>query len=357
MPVRTPLFAVQQASGGKMVDFAGWEMAVQFAGIGPEHAAVRTAAGAFDVCHMGRLRLSGPGALAFLERRTCRALADLAPGRVRYSLALADDGGAIDDLLISREAADRFHVVCNAGNRANIITPWQAEAGAGVVVEDLSAIQGMVAVQGPKAPAILAGLGLDPAGLKNYAFRDATWRGQPIRISRTGYTGEDGAELMPPAGLTADLWQAVVAAGVAPCGLGARDTLRLEAAMPLYGHELDRGTTPVEAGLDWVVNKAGGFIGAERVLRQLAEGPARRLVGLRMVDKRVPRQGYAVLHDGATVGQVTSGTLSPTLGMALGMAFVAAKLAAPGTRLAVDVRGQVCAAEVVALPFYKRPRG
>ena len=356
MPTRTPLFEIQRAGGGKMVDFAGWEMAVQFAGIQAEHQAVRSGAGAFDVCHMGRLRLRGPGALAFLERRTCRALADQPAGRVRYSLALAADGGAIDDLLISREGPDAFHVVCNAGNRAAVLAAWRDGLGADVVLEDLSEADGMIAVQGPKAIALLAGIGLDGRALRTYAFADAVWRGAPARISRTGYTGEDGAEIMLSAARTAELWQALVEAGATPCGLGARDTLRLEAAMPLYGHELDRSVSPVEAGLGWVVNPAGGFLGAERVLAEAKGGAARRLVGLRMREKRVPRQGYAVLRDGQAVGTVTSGTLSPTLGLAIGMAFVPATCAAPGTLLAVDVRGQVCAAEVVALPFYRRPR-
>jgi aminomethyltransferase len=214
----------------------------------------------------------------------------------------------------------------------------------------------MIAVQGPAAPALLARLGLSPEGLANYAFRDATWQGQPVRVSRTGYTGEDGAELFCPASAAAALWQAVVAAGATPCGLGARDTLRLEAAMPLYGHELDRSVTPAEAGLTFAINKAGGFIGAERVLAQLAAGPERRLVGLRMRAKRVPRQGYAVSQGGAVVGAVTSGTLSPTLGDAIGMAFVTAACAAPGCVVSVDIRGQPVEAEVVALPFYKRAR-
>lgn len=356
MPARTPLYAIQAATGGKMIDFAGWDMAVQFAGIQAEHAAVRTGAGAFDVCHMGRLRLTGPGALAFLERRVCRRLADMRAGQVRYGLVLAEDGTVEDDVLVSREGDFQFHVVVNAGNREKILGLWRPVLDASVVLTDLSAEQGMIAVQGPKAVALLAGLGLDPGGLKNYAFRDATWRGAPVRISRTGYTGEDGGELFCPAALAADLWQAVIAAGATPCGLGCRDTLRMEAAMPLYGHELDRSVTPAEAGLDFAINRAGGFIGAERVLAQLQGGPPRRLVGLRMRQKRVPRQGYPVLCGGQAVGAITSGTLSPTLGDAIGMAYVPAAQAAPGTVLTVDVRGQAVEAEVVPLPFYRRAR-
>jgi aminomethyltransferase len=356
MPSRTPLYATQAAAGGKMVDFAGWDMAVQFGGILPEHAAVRTASGAFDLGHMGRLRVVGPKALAFLERVVCRRLGDMRAGQVRYGLALAADGTVEDDVLVSRESDHQFHVVVNAGNREKILGLWLPHAGPELVITDLSAEQGMVAVQGPKASALLAALGLDNSKLANYSFCDVTWRGGEVRISRTGYTGEDGAELMLPAGRTVELWQTVIAAGATPCGLGCRDTLRLEAAMPLYGHELDRTITPVEAGLTFAINKAGGFIGAETVLKQLASGPAKKLVGLKMREKRVPRQGYPVLADGKPVGAITSGTLSPTLGVAIGMAYVPAALAATGTVLAVDVRGQVVPAEVVPLPFYKRAR-
>jgi aminomethyltransferase len=339
-----------------MIDFAGWDMAVQFAGIGPEHQAVRTASGAFDLGHMGRLRVVGPKALAFLERVVCRRLADMRAGQVRYGLALAADGTVEDDVLVSREGDFQFHVVVNAGNREKILGLWLPHAGPELSITDLSAEQGMVALQGPKAMELLAGLGLDGRKLGNYSFCDLAWRGGEIRFSRTGYTGEDGAELMMPAARTVEVWQALIGAGATPCGLGCRDTLRLEAAMPLYGHELDRTVTPVEAGLTFAVNKAGGFIGAETVLRQLAQGPAKKLVGLRMREKRVPRQGYPVLADGKPVGAITSGTLSPTLGCAIGMAYVPSTLAAPGTVVTVDVRGQAVPAEVVPLPFYKRAR-
>jgi len=356
MPSRTPLYAAQAAAGGKMIDFAGWDMAVQFAGIQAEHIAVRTAAGAFDVSHMGRLHLSGPGALAFLSRRVCRGLADMRAGQVRYGMVLAEDGTVEDDVLVSREGDQQFHVVVNAGNREKILGLWRPALDGTVSLRDLSAEQAMIAVQGPKAPAILAGLGLDPSLLANYAFRDAVWDGTPVRVSRTGYTGEDGAEVFLPAERAADLWRALLAAGVAPCGLGCRDTLRLEAAMPLYGHELDRTVTPVQAGLTFAINKAGGFIGEDRILTELRDGPAKRLVGLRMLSKRVPRQGYAVLHGGTAVGVITSGTLSPTLGEAIGLAYVPAALAQAGTTVSVDLRGQAVDAVLVAMPFYRRTR-
>ncbi len=353
-PARTVLYAAQSAAGGKLIDFHGWEMPVQFSGIAAEHLAVRTACGVFDLGHMGRLRVSGSGAVAFLERVVCRALVDLKPGRVRYGLVLADDGTVEDDVLVSREGADAWHVVVNASNREKLLGIWLPTLPAQVAITDLTATEAMIAVQGPTAAALLAGLGLSGDGLPYYAFVDRPWQGTTVRLSRTGYTGEDGYECFVPSERVVELWQAVVAAGALPCGLGARDTLRLEAGMPLYGNELDRSVTPVAAGLTFALNKAGGYIGAAAIAKQLASGPAQRLVGLVCRERRVPRHGYAVLSNGATVGVVTSGTLSPTLGVALGMAYVATALAVPGTVVQIDVRGTAVDAEVVALPFYKR---
>ncbi len=354
MPSRTPLFDVQKARGGKMVDFAGWEMPVQFAGIGAEHQAVRTATGVFDVSHMGRIRVDGPGAAALLARQVCRRTRDLAVGQVRYAMVLGEDGGAIDDILVSREGEAAFHVVCNAGNRAPVLARLRGDGGARIT--DLSDTDAMIAVQGPKAVALMAGLGLDGSALKYYRFTDVAWRGCTVRVSRTGYTGEDGVEVMPPVDRAADLWTAIVEAGGVPCGLGARDTLRLEAAMPLYGHELDTTVSPLEAGLGQILEPDGGYIGAAGIAARRTAGVARQLVGLTVPDRRVPRQGYPVLHQGTPVGVVTSGTLAPTLGAAIGMAFVPPALATPGTALQVDVRGTAVAAAVVPLPFYKRAR-
>lgn len=356
---QTGLFEAQRSRGGRFIDFNGWDMPVQFAGITQEHQTVRTGCGIFDLGHMGRLHLSGPHALGLLSRQICRRLDDLKPGQVRYGLVLAEDGTVEDDVLVSREGEQAFHVVVNAGNHQKILARWQILAGKSLTelaLTDLTLTQAMIAVQGPLAAGLLAGLGLDGRRLKYYSFIDLQWSGITIRLSRTGYTGEDGFECFVPAANAAQFYEAVVAAGAVPCGLGCRDTLRLEAGMPLYGHELDRTVTPVEAGLGFAVNKNGGFIGADVLLKQLAAGTAKRLVGLRMTDKRVPRQGYAVVKDGAPVGIITSGTLSPTLGVPIGMAFVPSALSAVGTALSVDVRGSVCAAEVVSLPFYKRAR-
>ncbi len=356
MTRRTPLHAVQRADGGKLIDFHGWEMPVQFAGINAEHQAVRTACGVFDLGHMGRLHVDGAGALAFLARQVCRSLAGMTPGQVRYGMVLAEDGTVEDDVLVSCEAADAWHVVVNASNKDRVLELWRPGLPTDVRLDDLSDAQAMLAVQGPQAAQLLAGLGLDGTTLKYYQFADRAWRGTSVRVSRTGYTGEDGFECFLPAAHAEELWRAVRSAGATACGLGARDTLRLEAGMPLYGNELDRSVTPVDAGLAFAINKQGGFVGAPRVLAQLAEGAQRRLVGLRMRDKRVPRHGYAVFSADAEVGRVTSGTLSPTLGQAIGMAYVPIDLASAGTQVEVDVRGTRCPAEVVALPFYKRGR-
>jgi aminomethyltransferase len=353
-PERTVLHSVQAAAGGKYVDFHGWDMPVQFAGIVAEHHAVRTGCGVFDLGHMGRLAFHGTSALAFLERVVTRALGSMKPGQVRYGLVLAEDGTVEDDVLVSREGEQDWHVVVNASNREKLLALWLpqlAQLPGEVVCRDLTATQAMIAVQGPQAPALLAGLGLDGRGLKYYSFLDIAWKGTTVRLSRTGYTGEDGFECFVETTRVVELWQAVVAAGATLCGLGARDTLRLEAGMPLYGNELDRSVTPRDAGLDFALNPQGGFIGSAALS---ARQPSQRLVGLRCLEKRVPRTGYAVHHNGSVVGRITSGTLSPTLGQAIGMAYVDVALAAPGTALQVDIRGTLVTAEVVALPFYKR---
>jgi len=352
-PERTVLHTVQAAAGGKYVDFHGWDMPVQFAGIVAEHHAVRTGCGIFDLGHMGRLAFSGIGALAFLERVVTRALKSMKPGQVRYGLVLAVDGTVEDDVLVSREGEHEWHVVVNASNREKLLAMWLPTLPKDVTCRDLTLSQAMIAVQGPLAAALLAGLGLDGRASKYYAFLDVAWRGTTVRLSRTGYTGEDGFECFVAADRVTELWQTVVNAGATLCGLGARDTLRLEAGMPLYGNELDRSVTPRDAGLDFALNPAGGFVGSAALV---ARQPTQRLVGIRCLEKRVPRTGYSVQKDGAVVGRITSGTLSPTLGIALGMAYVDVALAAPGTSLQIDIRGTLVEAEVVTLPFYKRAK-
>ena len=357
---RTPLYDIQLAAGAKFTDFGGWDMPVQFAGILSEHGAVRSKAGLFDLCHMGRLHLRGAGALAFLDQQICRPLASMKPGQVRYGLICEADGGVVDDVLVSYEGDDAYHVVVNAGNRETVVARWQAAlaaAGADVVLRDLTHEQAMIAVQGPAAAAILAALGLDGLHLRNYSFCDVPFAGNTLRLSRTGYTGEDGFECFVPAALAVQLWEQLLASGITLCGLGARDLLRLEAAMPLYGHELDRSHTPVEAGLHFAVGKKPGYNGDTVLLQQLESGSERVLVGLEVPGKRPAREGYAVLHDGAAIGVVTSGMFSPLFKAGIAMAYVPPALSAVGTSLTISLRGKSeVPATVVALPFYKRER-
>jgi len=371
-PRRTPLYECHREAGARMVDFAGWEMPVQYAGVIDEHRAVRTAAGLFDVSHMGEVRVRGAGAEAFLQRLTPNDVAKLVPGRAHYSGLLNERGTYLDDILVYRLAADDFLVVVNASNAARDAA-WIAEKAAGeagVEVTDQSGDYALLALQGPAALGILAPLAAipgNPAGppgdiakLKYYGFAEGTVDGVPALISRTGYTGEDGFELyVAPADAPA-VWRRLLAGGALPAGLGARDTLRLEAAMALYGHEIDETTTPFEAGLDWVVKlDKGEFLGRDALRARKAAGVDRKLVGFEIAGRGIARQGHTVVADGdpgKRVGEVTSGTWSPTFEKALGLAYVPPALAAPGTPLTLDVRGKTLAAKVVETPFYRRAR-
>src|SRR6202035_2293532 len=362
---RTPLYECHLEAGGRMVDFAGWEMPVQYAGVIEEHRAVRTAAGLFGVSHMGEIRLRGPRAEALLQRLTPNDVAKLAPGRAHYSGLLTERGTYVDDLLIYRLGGEDFLVVVNASNSDRDFE-WIAERNEnerdGAEVENASDDYALLALQGPRALEILAPLvSADVSGLRYYGFAEAAVDGVPTLVSRTGYTGEDGFELYLPPAEAPRVWRRLLAAGAAagltPAGLGARDTLRLEAAMALYGHEIDETTTPLEAGLSWVVKlDKGDFLGRDALALQSSRGLDRQLVGFEVEGRGIARQGHDVQVDGARVGAVTSGTWSPTFEKALGMAYVPAALAAPGTALSLDVRGKPVAAKVVPLPFYRRPR-
>jgi aminomethyltransferase len=357
---RTPLYDRHREAGAKIVDFAGWEMPVQYAGVIEEHRAVRTAAGLFDVSHMGEVRVRGAGALAFLQGLTPNDVSKLVPGRAHYSGLLTDRATYVDDILIYRLAADDFLVVVNASNAGRDFE-WIASraAGAGdVEVVDESDRYALLALQGPKALEILAPLASpDPSGLKYYGFAEGTVAGVPALISRTGYTGEDGFELYLAPEDAPGVWGRLVEAGAVPAGLGARDTLRLEAAMALYGHELDDTTTPFEAGLSWVVKlDKGEFLGRDALVAQKGAGIPRKLVGFEVRGRGIARQGHPVVSEGGTVGVVTSGTWSPTFEKALGLAYVPPEMAAPGTPLTIEVRGKALPAVVVETPFYKRSR-
>jgi aminomethyltransferase len=360
--LKTPLYDHHVALSGRIVDFAGWAMPVQYSTITDEHRAVRTAAGLFDISHMGRLRVSGSGAVALVERLvTCR-VAGMKDGQVRYGLVTNEAGGILDDVLVYRTEGTDVALVVNASNREKIVA-WidrhRGDCDAGLLDETFDTA--MLAVQGPSAAGLLAPhLDSDPASLGYYRYAAGKAFGVPAAVSRTGYTGEDGFELIVPAAEAAAVWDKLVDAGrphgLLPCGLGCRDTLRLEAAMPLYGHELSEEIDPVTAGLGFAVALDKGFIGRDAVAAVKERGPQRVRIGLRLAGKRIAREGTPVLSGNETVGAVTSGTFSPTLQASIAMAYVPPGLAAAGTALAVDLRGKQEPAEVVPLPFYKRTR-
>jgi len=360
--LRTPLYDRHVAAGGRLVEFAGWQMPVQYQGVIDEHRAVRTAAGLFDVSHMGEIRVAGPGAEAFVQRLTPNDVSKLTPGRVHYSALLADDGTYHDDILVYRLADEEILLVVNAANAAKDFAWVVSQPHDGLAIEEVSAQWALMALQGPKAAEILAPL-TDAAldAIRYYHFARGDVAGVPTLISRTGYTGEDGFELYVPPDAAGDIWDALLATGEAyglmPAGLGARDTLRLEAGMALYGHEIDRTTTPWDAGLDWTIKlDKGDFVGRAALVAARERGPSRRLIGFEVEGRGIAREGHEVRVDGAVAGKVTSGTFSPTFERALGMAYVAAEHAEPGREIEIDVRGRAVAARLRALPFYKRPK-
>ncbi|TWT86281.1 Glycine cleavage system T protein [Pseudobythopirellula maris] len=365
--LKTPLYDRCQAAGGKMVDFAGWAMPLRFGSIIDEHHAVRREAGLFDVSHMARLRITGPDAEAMLDRACTRKITGTPVGKVRYSLLCNKHGGVVDDVLVSRTGEESFGVVANASNHAPVVKLLADRAiGLDVAFDDLTERTAMLALQGPKALDIVARVlpGFDAAAMKYYTRDEIALDaldGEPIEISRTGYTGEDGFELVVAAELADKLWLALMAAAeeigvtLQPCGLGARDTLRLEAGMPLYGHELSEEINPMQAGLGFAVNlKDRDFQGAKAIADAQSDPGGKVRVGLVLDGKRTPREGYPVLNDGQVVGRVTSGCYSPTLERPIAMAYVSSDLAPVGTELEVDLRGAPAPVTVAPLPFYKR---
>jgi aminomethyltransferase len=355
---RTPLYEWHVARGARMVDFAGWDMPIQYTSIIEEHQAVRTAAGLFDVSHMGRLSFGGADALALIQKVYTNNAATLTDGQVRYGLVCNESGGIRDDVTVYRWPYG-YAMVVNASNREKIVAWLAQHKGTGnAEVRDQTFETGMVAVQGPRALELCQGLTEADVGRLAYYFATpTTFQGKPCVVSRTGYTGEDGVEYMVGAGQVRTLWEELIRRGAQPCGLGARDTLRLEAAMPLYGHELSEETDPFQAGLAWAVKMdKGDFIGRQALEQRRQDATRRRRVGLELEGKRIAREGAAVIQQGREVGTVTSGTFSPTLGKAIVMAYVDPPAAAPGTASEVDVRGKPAPAKVVPLPFYKRPR-
>jgi aminomethyltransferase len=361
---QTPLIQVHRAAQAKLVDFAGWEMPIQYSGVLDEYHTVRSKAGLFDVSHMGRITVNGGGALAFLQHVTTNDLSRLSPGQSQYSMICTPEGGIKDDVFVYHVKPSEYLVCVNASNREKIVA-WltQQVAGTpGLEIKDRSAELAQIAVQGPASRDILAATGISNiAGLKLRHCMETAAFGESLVAGRTGYTGELGYELYLPAHLATEVWEKLMeagrAAGIKPAGLGARDLLRLEMAYLLYGNDIDEETTPLEAAAEWVVSfEKGDFIGRTKLIEQRARGVPRRLVGFELVEKAVPRHGFTIHRteiSQAPVGQVTSGNLSPLLQKGIGLGYLPPALAAPGTAITIDIRGKACAAVVTKPPFYK----
>ena len=365
--LRTPLYDTHVALGARMVPFGGWDMPVQYpSGIIAEVRAVRTAAGLFDVSHMGRVYISGPSATDFLDTVVTGSAATLEIGRARYCMICNERGGVIDDTIFYRlrpeiDGEDRYLLIPNAGNRHRVLD-WFGlvigqRFGDGVTLNDQTMQSSLLACQGPAALGMARGLAEDGLeGLRSFAWTRTRMCGSEVLVGRTGYTGEDGVEIMAPAPAAPAVWEALTDAGAVPCGLGARDVLRTEAGLPLHGHELDESTTPVEARLDRFVDFRKDFIGHAALDKQRVEGSRFTLVGLQIPGRSAPRATYALSVLGFPAGQVTSGCYSPTLDTSLGMGYVFPEYSRPGTVLEMDKRGLIEEITVTTLPHYRRPR-
>jgi aminomethyltransferase len=358
MGMHTPLYDWHTAHGARMVDFAGWDMPVQYTSIVEEHGTVRGGAGLFDISHMGRLSFGGKDALALIQEVYTNNAATLKDFQVRYGLVCNEQGGIRDDVLVYRWPYG-YAMVVNASNRAKIVGWLEEHKGKrDVQIMDQTTQTCMVAVQGPKALAICQGMTAVNFEEIPYYYATATqYHGKNCVVSRTGYTGEDGLEFMVGAAQGIELWEDLVARGAKPCGLGARDTLRLEAAMPLYGHELNEDIDPLQAGLGWAVKlDKGEFIGKPALLKHKEDKARRQRIGLELTGKRIAREGARLLHENKEIGIVSSGTFAPTLGKSIAMAYVDPAYVAPGTAFDVDIRGKTEPARCIQLPFYRRPK-
>ncbi len=362
----TPLNDWHRERGGKMVDFGGWDMPIQFSGILAEHEAVRQRAGLFDVSHMGEVRITGGDALTFIQQLVTNDAGVLEPGQAQYTVMTDESGGIIDDLLVYRLDDDDYLLVINAATTPKDVAWIEQQAariGGSFDLENQSDAWAQLALQGPRSEAVLSRiLSIDLASIAYYRFAFTEYAGERALVSRTGYTGEDGFEVYLPPDHAPQLADEILTAGadddVVPVGLGARDTLRLEAGMHLYGNDMDESRSPVEANLCWLIKPdKGDFVGREALVYQMENGTAERLVGFELVERGVPRHGYVLCApDGASVGEVTSGTFGPTLRKGIGLGYVPADMTTPETELHVDVRGRKLAATVVKTPFYRRPK-
>lgn len=361
----TPLYPIYQKYNAKIVDFHDWALPVQFSSIIHEHQAVRNQVGLFDVSHMGEILIQGPDAVAFLDYALTNQISGLRPGAIRYSPLCLESGGTVDDLLVYCLQPDKFLLVVNASNiNKDLEYLRQASSGYQVAIIDLSPETAQIAIQGPSAAAVLKELTPTPlAAMGYYQFTEhLTLAGLTVLLSRTGYTGEDGFEIYLRPDQAVQLWEVLMetgaAYGITPAGLGARDTLRLEAGLPLYGNELSETISPVEAGLKRFIKlEKPNFIGKAQLQKEITEGAQRRLIGIKMIERGVPRSGYQVFKEEQCIGFVTSGTYCPTLRENLAMALVKTGYAQPDNELTIDIRGKKLLAKTVKLPFYTRPKG
>ncbi len=359
---RTALFTAHRRAGAKMVEFAGWQMPVQYQGVIAEHLSVRRAAGLFDVSHMGEIEVRGAGALELCQQLTANDVARLQVFQAQYNLLLNQQGGVVDDVIIYRVKPEAYFICVNASNIDKDFTWIRDHAAGAVIVDNQSAMYAQLALQGPKAAVILQRLmtsALKLAELKSFHFAFADVASIRCMVARTGYTGEDGFELYCHASAAEKLWSTLLAtgapSGLVPVGLGARDTLRLEKAYPLYGHELDDTTTPLEAGLEWVTKLSKpAFNGREVIVKQKNDGVRRKLVGLELLEPGIARGDYQLFKNGCKVGRVTSGTKSPSLGKAIALGYVVSEEARIENLVDVEIRGRMVAAKIVSLPFYRR---
>ena len=363
MPLlQTPLNAVHRAAGAKMVDFGGWDMPVEYRGLLQEHRAVRERAGLFDVSHMGEIEIRGPQAMALVQQVTVNDAAQLTPGQAQYSALLYEHGGFVDDILVHKVADGHFFLCVNASNQGKDYAHIAAHNAFEAAVENAGARYAQLAIQGPLATGVLSRLtDADLGSIRRYHFVDGAVSRAPARIARTGYTGEDGWEIYIAPEDAERLWREILAAGadagIEPCGLGARNTLRMESGMPLYGHEIHASITPWEAGLDWIVKlKKGAFLGREALVKQKQRGITRILTGFEMKGRGIARDGYEILSNGFGTGWVTSGGPAPTLNKNIGMCFLPLGLAAAGNAIEIAVRGRGVEAVTIPIPFYKRAK-